>query len=171
VQPSAQLVSLITRHARRSVSIRTGRIIHFQKRHCGVRCDTLLHDLQITATVNEKIWYGLCSPVLQNREVEQMSVLIYTFERAQPVRPEFDRPILADTVVGLSMASLGLPGIRRQVDVASDPLQVAISFPDQRALLRFNLRVERALAVRGVRIKKIRIAEESSPHEEQRAVA
>ena len=100
-----------------------------------------------------------------------MSVLIYTFERAQPVRPEFDRPILADTVVGLSMASLGLPGIRRQVDVASDPLQVAISFPDQRALLRFNLRVERALAVRGVRIKKIRIAEESSPHEEQRAVA
>ena len=101
-----------------------------------------------------------------------MKQLRYTFEGIQPaLGAESSLPILADTVVGLRMASIGLPGITRLVNTGADPLEVMLSFPDDQTLLRFNLRVERALAARGVKIKDVHSAEVFSRRYERRAVA
>lgn len=101
-----------------------------------------------------------------------MKRLIYTFERVR-VAPgaHGPRPILEEAMLGITMAGLGLSGIQRRVDGATEPPRVTITFPDDKTLLRFNLRIERALAVRGVRIQKIRFADEPSPRKSARAVA
>ena len=101
-----------------------------------------------------------------------MKQLVYTLVRAQPAHgPAFADSTFADAILGLTMASLGLPGIQRRVDGSAEPLEATLSFPDDKALQRFNLRVERALAVRGVKIQKIRIAGDSSPRKTSRAAA
>jgi len=101
-----------------------------------------------------------------------MKRLIYSFDRV-PTAPSalVARTIVEDAMLGITMAGLGLPGIQRRVDGESDPPRVTLTFPDDKTLLRFNLRIERALAVRGVRIKKIHFADESSRRATARAVA
>ena len=101
-----------------------------------------------------------------------MKRLVYTLERVQPAQgPTFGGALAQDAIVGLTMASLGLPGIQRRVDNAADLLEATLSFPDDKALLQFNLRVERALAVRGVKIRKIRIAEAHVRRDARRVAA
>ena len=98
-----------------------------------------------------------------------MKRLVYTLERVHSLTSA--GAFTEDAIVGLTMASLGLPGIERRVDIAADLLEATLSFPDDKSLLRFNLRVERALAVRGVKIKKIRIAETYSRRDNRRVAA
>ena len=98
-----------------------------------------------------------------------MNRLVYTLERMRSLT--LPGAFMEDALVGLTMASLGLPGIERCVDNAADLLEATLSFPDDKSLLRFNLRVERALAVRGVKIRKIRIAEAHARRDARRVAA
>jgi hypothetical protein len=98
-----------------------------------------------------------------------MKRLVYTLERVHNLT--FGGAFMEDAIVGLTMASLGLPGIERRIDNAADLLEATLSFPDDKSLLRFNLRVERALALRGVKIRKIHIAETYTRRDNRRAVA
>ena len=96
-----------------------------------------------------------------------MQRLVYTFERIQPAQG----PIVGDVIVGIAMAAVGIFGIRRRVDGTAESPHAAIDFPSDTSILRFNLRIERALAARGVKIKKICVVEDSSGCEGRRAAA
>lgn len=106
-----------------------------------------------------------------------MKRLVYTLERMQPEQVvDFLHPLAQDAIVGLTMAGLGLPGIQRRVDAGSvtDLLDAVVTFPDDNSMRRFNLRIERALAVRNVKIRKIHVVEEFGRRrsdQQQRAVA
>jgi hypothetical protein len=90
-----------------------------------------------------------------------MKQLVYTFER-EPVaaRHGFLRPLIEDVTIGIAMAALGLPHIARRIDPIDDLVLAALDFPDDKTLLRFNLRIERTLGLRDTRIKKIRPGEQ-----------
>ena len=102
-----------------------------------------------------------------------MKRLVYTLERAQPQQDSKSlRTVAQDAIIGLTMATLGLPGIQRRVDGANDVVEAILVFPDDNSIVQCNLRIERALAVRGVKIRKIRVVEEFARRRgEQRAVA
>ena len=101
-----------------------------------------------------------------------MQRLVYSFGR---VRPSADSqtpdPIVGDVIVGIAMAAVGIVGLQRRVDGPPEAPQALLAFPNDRTLLLFNLRIERALALRNVRIAKIRIVDEPERRIEQRAVA
>lgn len=100
-----------------------------------------------------------------------MTQLIYTLERARGELAAGARRSLADdATLGVIMAGLGL-GINPCRIVAAEPLQLLLGFADDTAVQRFNLRIERALAVRGVRIVKIHADGESTVRDEARAAA
>lgn len=100
-----------------------------------------------------------------------MKRLIYTLARLQHEGAEFARATVEDAVLGITMAALGLPGVRRAVCGSPEVPKVLITFPDDKALLKFNLRIERALAVRGVKIRKIEVVEATRRSGFDRAVA
>src|SRR5262245_61218931 len=101
-----------------------------------------------------------------------MKRLVYTFERAQPNQGNASaQPIVGDVIVAIAMASVGITGVQRRVDGSADAPVATMIFPNDRTLSRFNLRIERALAVRGVRITKIRIADAVVRPHDRRAVA
>ena len=102
-----------------------------------------------------------------------MKRLVYTLERTQPAPDaKVVRTVAQDATIGLTMATLGLPGIQRRVNGAANPVEATLVFPDDHSFVQCNLRIERALAVRGVKISKIRFTEEGARRRgEQRAVA
>jgi len=106
-----------------------------------------------------------------------MQRLVYSFERVHPSAgspgsdPIVGDPIVGDVIVAIAMAAVGIVGVQRRVDGPPEAPQALLTFPNDKTLLRFNLRIERALALRNVRIAKIRIVDDSERRIEQRAVA
>lgn len=101
-----------------------------------------------------------------------MQRLVYSFERMQPsAGSQAPDPIVGDVIVGIAMAAVGIVGLQRRVDGPPEAPQALLTFPNDKTLLRFNLRIERALAMRNVRIAKIRIVDEIEHRAAQRAVA
>ena len=84
-----------------------------------------------------------------------MQRLLYTLERI--TTRHINRAAVEDAVVGITMAALGVHGIQKEVGGEADTPRIRVTFPDENAMRTFNLRIERALAVRDVKIKKIQI--------------
>ena len=105
-----------------------------------------------------------------------MSRLIYWLERADSdtdIPKTNARTMPEDATVAVTMAALGLPYVRRQFFRSSEGLACVLSFRDEQVTTLFNLRVERALAQRGVRIRRIQVLDrtEHADAEANRAVA
>lgn len=102
-----------------------------------------------------------------------MHRLLYTFEKIDPAaRATADEPIVGDVIVGIAMAAVGIVGMHRRVEGPAHAPQAFVSFLDERSLQRFNLRIERALDARGVKIARIRVIDGAAPTaDERRAVA
>lgn len=83
-----------------------------------------------------------------------MQRLIYTLE---PMSGARTRAIGEDAIVGITMAALGIHGIHKEVGGPAHAPRVCVTFPDERATAAFNLRIERTLALRGVKITKIQV--------------
>jgi hypothetical protein len=91
-----------------------------------------------------------------------MQRLVYHFERIQPSEgPKLGQPIVGDVIVAIAMAAVGIAGLQRRVEGSADVPQAVVSFANDQSLLKFNLRIERALAARGVKITKIQVLEQA----------
>jgi hypothetical protein len=98
-----------------------------------------------------------------------MTRLVYTLERktvadrGANARLTSQRSTSEDALIAMTVAALGLPLLRRHANASGECATVTVTFPDDRVMAVFNLRVERALAIRNIRIRKIEVAAESMP--------
>jgi len=97
-----------------------------------------------------------------------MTRLLYSLARTESgedTPTPSSQPLTADATISITMAALGLPLVHRQFFRSTEGLMVMLTFSDEAAMNRFNLRIERALARRAIHITKICIVEESAPQQ------
>src|SRR3982751_1131352 len=77
-----------------------------------------------------------------------MTRLVYTLERKPatdsriPARARSARTTSEDALIAMTMAALGLPLLRRHANGSGENATVSVTFPDDRVMAVFNLRVE-----------------------------